>query len=153
MIVGPRALDVGRALWVLAVAWILAAAPSLADPHNDYMLHCQGCHGPDGAGSAGGAPAFPGQVGKFVSLPGGREYLMRVPGVTQSELDDAQTAAVLNWLLAEFDAADLPRDFVPFSAAEVARHRHSPLTEVSQTRAHLLGMTALGAGTARLAGY
>jgi hypothetical protein len=113
-------------------------SPAYADPRTDYQLHCQGCHGPDGSGASGGAPSFRGQVGQFLELGGGREYLLRVPGVTQSELDDARTAAVLNWLLQEFDRANLPRNFVPFSASEVAGHRRAPLTNVSATRVRLL---------------
>ena len=66
------------------------------------MLNCRGCHGPDGAGAPGAAPSFRGQVAKFLSVPGGREYLIRVPGTAQSELDDAHTAALLTWLVREF---------------------------------------------------
>ena len=42
-------------------------------------------------------------------VPGGREYLMRVPGTSQSELDDAQTAALLNWMVREFSPAERGR--------------------------------------------
>ena len=56
------------------------------------MLHCQGCHGPDGSGAPGAVPDFHNQVGKFLLVPGGREYLIRVPGVSQSELNDARVA-------------------------------------------------------------
>ena len=57
----------------------------------DYMLHCRGCHGPDGAGLPGAAPYFRGQLARFLSVPGGREYLVRVPGTAQSELSDARS--------------------------------------------------------------
>ena len=77
------------------------------------MLHCRGCHGPDGAGAPGAAPSFRGQVAKFLCVPGGREYLVRVPGTAQSELDDARTAALLNWLLREFSPDEIPADFSP----------------------------------------
>jgi hypothetical protein len=61
-----------------------------------------------------------------------------VPGTAQSELDDARTAALLNWLLHEFSAAELPADFVPYDAAEVARSRRSALVDVGGTRRELL---------------
>ena len=89
-----------------ALAWSASpTAVAVADPRVDYMLNCRGCHGPDGAGAPGAAPSFRGQLAKFLWVPGGREYLVRVPGTAQSELDDARTAALLNWLLHEFSAA------------------------------------------------
>jgi len=117
---------------------VLPAAPTLADPQTDYMLHCRGCHGPDGTGAPGAAPSFRGQVAKFLWVPGGREYLIRVPGTAQSELNDAQTAALLNWILHQFSAQEIPGDFVPFSEAEVARHRRPPLTDVVAVRSDLM---------------
>lgn len=115
---------------------ILAAAAVRADPHADYKLHCQGCHGPDGSGASGAVPSFRGQVGKFLAVPGGREYLIRVPGVSQSELDDDGVAAVLNWIVRELDGTQ--RSLAPFTGAEVARHRRPPLTDVESVRAKLL---------------
>ena len=35
----------------------------------------------------------------FEHLPAGREYVMRVPGASNSALSDADLADVLNWLL------------------------------------------------------
>jgi hypothetical protein len=116
----------------------LVASPAVADPQTDYMLHCRGCHGPDGGGAPGAAPAFPGQVAKFLWVPGGREYLIRVPGTAQSELNDARTAALLNWIVHQFGANELPSDFVPYSEAEVTRHRRPPLTDVVAVRGALI---------------
>lgn len=117
---------------------VIAAAPASGDPHSDYMLHCQGCHGPDGSGAPGAVPSFRGQIGKFRQVAGGREYLIRVPGVSQSELDDARVAAVLNWIVAEFDADDAAAGVPPFTAAEVARHRRPPLADVEAVRRELM---------------
>jgi mono/diheme cytochrome c family protein len=102
------------------------------------MLHCRGCHGPDGAGAPGAAPTFRGHVARFLAVPGGREYLIRVPGTAQSELDDARTAALLNWIVREFSAEQMPPDFKPYDADEVARHRHAPLIDVYAVRGELL---------------
>jgi cytochrome c553 len=128
---------------------VLSAAPTLADPQTDYMLHCRGCHGPDGTGAAGAAPSFRGQVAKFLWVSGGREYLMRVPGTAQSELSDARTAALLNWILHEFSPQEIPAGFVPFSEAEVTRHRRPPLIDVVAVRGNL--MRALQARAAAVA--
>ena len=65
-----------------------------------------------------------------------------VPGVAQAPLDDAALAAVMNWMLARFDAAHLPAGFAPYTAAEVGRLRATPLTDVSGIRARLLAAAA-----------
>lgn len=130
------------------LALALVTAVAFADPQTDYMLNCRGCHGPDGSGIVGAAPSFRGQVAKFLSVPGGREYLIRVPGTAQSELSDARTAALLNWLVREFSPHEVPADFVPFSTAEVARYRRPPLTDVGSVRRQLVdAITAHEAGS------
>jgi mono/diheme cytochrome c family protein len=134
---------VGRLVWQRCVAGVgtgllLAVSVARADPAADYALNCRGCHGPDGASTPGGAPSFRGEVGKFLGVPGGRAYLVRVPGTAQSELDDARTAALLNWLVRAFSPAQVPADFAPYTAAEVARYRHTPLTDVDAVRRELV---------------
>ncbi len=124
---------------VLSLLWSASeSALAVADPRIDYMLHCQGCHGPDGSGATGAAPSFRGQVGKFLHVPGGREYLIRVPGTSRSELDDAATATLLNWLVAEFSAAQVPTDFAPFTEAEVTRLRRPAFSDPGSARRALL---------------
>jgi cytochrome c553 len=104
-----------------------------------WTLNCQGCHRPDGTGSPATAPALAGVVAKFLSVPGGRDYLGRVPGVAASPLADADLAEVLNWMLWRFDAADLPADFQPYTAADVARLRARPLRlDAAPLRAELV---------------
>lgn len=126
-------------LAAVAFAGALALARiAAADPHEDYMLHCQGCHGPGGEGLAGAVPSFRDNVARFVAVPGGREYLVRVPGTSQSELSDARIAALLNWLLHEFSPNQVPADFVPYDEAEVARVRRPPLLNVKAAREELL---------------
>jgi hypothetical protein len=113
-----------------------------SDPHLDYVLHCQGCHQAEGQGLAGSVPQLKDSVAHLVSMPGGREYLSRVPGVAQSQLDDAAVALLLNWLLEYFDAAHLPDDFRPFTAQEIAPLRRRPLVEASKARAALFHAAA-----------
>ena len=127
-----------------AALWIASAARG--DPQVDYILNCRGCHGPDGAGAPGAAPSFRDQLAKFLSVPGGREYLIRVPGTAQSELDDAHTAALLTWLVREFSPADVPAGFTAYTAEEVGRERRQPLSDVWRTRNELL--QAIAAHTA-----
>ena len=104
----------------------------------DYAVTCQGCHRADGAGTPGTVPALAGSVGRVLRVPGGREFLVRVPGVAQAPLDDAALAAVLNWMLERFGRNDVPKDFVPYGVAEVGRLRQRPLTDVEGARRELL---------------
>lgn len=112
-----------------------------ADPATDYMLQCQGCHLADGSGMPGSVPALTG-VARLLAAPGGRAYLVRVPGAAQSPLDDARLARLLTWLLHRFDAEDLPADFTPYTEEEVASVRRPPLTDVADERARLLAWLA-----------
>ena len=128
-----------RALGAALAAGLLAAAPAAqAGPRVDYMLHCQGCHLPDGSGSPGRVPALRGQVARFLQVEGGRAYLVRVPGSAFSALDDARLAAVLNWLVAEFGPHESARGFSGYTAAEVAPLRADALVDVETERARLL---------------
>ena len=107
----------------------------------DYVLQCAGCHRVDGRGSTRhGIPDFRDSVGHFTRLPAGREYLIRVPGAAQSQLSDADLAAVLNWVLASFSAAQLPADFQPYTQAEVA-------ARAASLRRRGAGAARAGAGT------
>ncbi len=78
-------------------------------------------------------------MAKFLRVPGGREYLIRVPGVAASPLQNEDLAEVVNWMLWRFDEVNVPADFQPYSAAEVGRLRLKPLRlEASQMRGELL---------------
>ncbi len=114
----------------------------VADPQRawqNWTLNCQGCHRPDGTGSAGTAPSLAGTVSRFLTVPGGREYLGRVPGVATSPLPDADLADLMNWIFWRFDSGHLPANFSPFTAGEIGRLRTRPLRlEASQMRADLL---------------
>lgn len=133
---GRRALR--RALLAAAGACALAGASGAESPQVDYMLHCRGCHGPDGAGLPGAVPRLQGFVGEFLGVPGGRAYLVRVPGSSESPLDDAALAAVLNWMVSSFGPPQVAADFTPFTGEEVARTRRPPLQRVGAVRAALV---------------
>ena len=109
----------------------------------NWTMNCQGCHRVDGTGSAGTSPNLAGTVAKFVWVPGGREYLSRVPGVATSPLSNADLAEVVNWMLWRFDKQHLPSTFQPFTAAEIGQLRPRPLRlEASQVRNDLLKKAA-----------
>ncbi len=124
-----------------------AAADSLRQSvRADYVLQCAGCHRVDGRGSSRhGIPDFRNSVGAFVHLPAGREYLVRVPGAAQSQLSNAELAAVLNWVLEEFSPAQLPADFQPYTEQEVAQVRPRRYEDVVPVR-HGLAQALSGLG-------
>ncbi len=115
-----------------------ASAADSYSARTNYMLMCQGCHLADGTGTAEKVPALKNKVGRFLRVAGGREYLIQVPGTSQSPLTDKEVAAVLNWILESFSRAELPADFNPYTREEVARYRYEPLANASEVRAGLL---------------
>src|SRR6266705_914822 len=87
---------------VAATLAIATASIALAEPPQQlYMLNCWGCHRPHGEGIPGTAPPLR-DAADFLRVKGGREYLISVPGVSQSALDNADTAEVMNWILKSF---------------------------------------------------
>lgn len=131
---------------VLALILVLcASATAFADDarwaRQNYQLQCMGCHGEEGAGLEGHVPSLRGTLARISSAPQGREYVLRVPGVTQSTLSAADIAAVLNWAISEFGDTDAAKRIRPFTAAEVAKSRSRPLLEIGPTRAKVLRET------------
>ena len=128
-----------RAVVLSALIVVAPGIEAKADPDSRtlYALHCMGCHQRHGEGH-GTVPELRGFVGNFLKVPGGREFLVQVPGVAQAGLTDAEIAAVLNWTLLEFSRNELPDDFRPYDAQEVADYRPGRLIDVEPVRARLL---------------
>jgi hypothetical protein len=105
----------------------------------DFAFRCKGCHGLAGEGTPGHVPRLDGFVGLFTRVDGGRDYLMRVPGVARAKLDDERLAAVLNWMIETYGGDAIAADFLPYTAAEVDIARRQPLTATrAATRAGLI---------------
>lgn len=141
---GAAALALCVAAGAAAAGWSAATPAEIAGVSNPararqhWILQCQGCHRPDASGTPATTPAMAGIIGKFLSVPGGREYLAQVPGVATAALSDADLAEVLNWTLARFDPAHVPADFRPYTAAEMAALRKNVLrVEAARVRARL----------------
>nr|WP_175695330.1 cytochrome c [Burkholderia ambifaria] len=113
-----------------------AADATLARQH--WVLNCMGCHTATGGGIPGKVPPLANSLGYFTHLPAGREYVMRVPGASNSALSDQDLADVLNWVLTTMNRDALPRDFKPYTAAEVAAHRRPAFSDVATVRAGLV---------------
>jgi mono/diheme cytochrome c family protein len=107
----------------------------------NYLLHCSGCHQADGSGRPeNGIPRMKDEVGHFLRIPEGRAFLVQVPGTSQSSMTDADTAAMLNWLVVAMSREQMPADFVPYTVDEVARLRAQPLSDAAGTRRHVVDM-------------
>lgn len=112
-------------------------APVQADTRSDYLLHCSGCHLPDGSGAPDDVPSLHNDLGRIITVAEGRGYLVRVPGSSQALLDDAGLAAVINWILTEFNSATLADDFEPLTTEEVKAARRDVLMDPLKYRAEL----------------
>jgi hypothetical protein len=97
-----------------------------------------GCHLADGAGQPGRVPSVRRSLVLFSASRAGRDFVIRVPGVAQSPLSDADTAALLNWMARNLSDLPWPAGAPDYSAAEVGRLRRHPLAEVRRTRARLM---------------
>ena len=104
------------------------------------MIHCMGCHAMDGNGLPPEVPAFDSTLGDIVGKPGGRAYLIQVPGASQSHMDDERLAKVLSWLLHPYVDEDLPPNFEDISTLEVNQFRSVTLKNPALDRARLLSV-------------
>ncbi|HKF96697.1 MAG TPA: hypothetical protein VKB20_00460 [Steroidobacteraceae bacterium] len=129
-----------RPALLMLLACSLATAVRAYEPAVNYMLQCMGCHTPDGSGEPGRVPSIRDTVLPFARLPAGRRYIVQVPGAAQSTLSDVELAALINWMIVELGHAT-PQGFAPFTAAEVAQYRRTPLTDVRSERERLLALT------------
>lgn len=105
----------------------------------NYLVHCGGCHGESGDGFDGRVPSLKETFAMFAKQAQGRAYLLRVPGVTQSALEPELLAEVMNWALRQFSTPQAATGVQPFTAAELAAGKESPLLEVVSTRKALIG--------------
>jgi hypothetical protein len=135
------------------IAALLAAAPAAAlerpessNVEQNYVLFCGGCHGVAGSGVPHRVPALNVTLGRFLRVDGGRELLLRFPGVVNSQLSDAALADVMNLCVVRFAGADRPADLRPYTAAEIHAARQSPLLNIRASRADLMRRLGLPAG-------
>ena len=125
-----------------ATSAISKPMPGVASPQRaqqNWMLNCRGCHGASGSTQAIATPGIAGSVARFLLVRGGREYLVRVPGVATAPLTDDVLAELINWMLWSYDASNVPADFRPYATSEVSALRRNPLrANVGTVRAALL---------------
>lgn len=155
-----RTASLTAAAATLAVALLAACVPTQAlagrdttrlpanghSPQMNYRQYCSGCHREDARGApAKGVPNMRGVLGHFLCVEGGREFIVKVPGVSHTPLADADVAALMNWLLTDVASPSLPNGTPPYTAEEVARLRSTRIVDIPGTRARLVGqMNAAG---------
>ncbi|MEZ4588006.1 MAG: hypothetical protein R2909_16635 [Gemmatimonadales bacterium] len=135
-----------HAALLLAAAFALGCAEHDQRARGNYLLHCMGCHGENGEGLEGHVPNMRTDLARLVTSPGGRAYVLRVPGVTQSTLEPEALAEVLNYTVREFAGKAVARKVEPFTAADVIAARARPLLEITETRAGLVSDGATAGG-------
>lgn len=126
--------------WLATMVLALGqASPARAyEPRVNYQLQCMGCHHADGVGEEGRVPSVRRTLVPFSGTAEGRDFVMRVPGVAQAPLSDAEVAALLNWMARNLSDVPLPEGFVDYTAAEVGLARHRPLAAVREVRNRLV---------------
>lgn len=104
-----------------------------------YLLHCSGCHLPDGSGApAHGVPSMRNTLGQFQATAAGRAFLVQAPGARNAPVSDAELAALTNWQLLTFSRSTLPPGFQPYTVDEVRRWRANPPLDVAGARAAIV---------------
>jgi len=117
----------------------LAGVANQSRARINYMLNCQGCHGPDAQGSeSANVPRMKDFVGSFLRVPGGREFLVQVPGSANASITDAELAELLNWMIPSVSANQMPAHFEPYTTEEITALRYSPEEDVMGRRAELV---------------
>ena len=110
---------------------LLLAETQIPTARGNYLLSCGGCHGLDGVSNSNLVPDLKNQVGFFLNLPEGRDYVVRLPNVAFSITTDEALTGLLNYVVFTLGGDSVPKGTKPYTTREVAKLRRSPLTEVS----------------------
>ncbi len=122
---------------LLVCAALMAGNARADQAQDDYQLHCMGCHGEDARGLSNQVPSLRESLGWLISSARGREFIQRVPGVSQSALNSERLAALLNWMVDSYADSTAARRSPPFTAREIEHLRRQPLLDVAAARAAL----------------
>jgi cytochrome c553 len=118
-----------KLLFIAGIFLLASSQISAASPRTNYLLFCSGCHRPSGEGKHPNVPTLVAELGRMMSVPEMRQYLVRVPGAFSVPISDADLTEVINWLLIEFNSDTLPRHFEKLSVDEVSEARKNILAD------------------------
>ena len=127
-------LFLGRVFTLIAL-FSLSVNVFAASPRINYLLYCTGCHAANGAGKPPNVPSLRDELGRMISVPDVRSYLVRIPGASQAPISDADLTDVINWLLREFNSNTLPANFEEYTVGEVSDARRNILADPLRYRA------------------
>jgi hypothetical protein len=127
-------LFLGRVFTLIAL-FSLSVNVFAASPRINYLLYCTGCHAANGAGKPPNVPSLRDELGRMISVPEMRSYLVRIPGASQAPISDADLTDVINWLLREFNSNTLPANFEEYTVGEVSDARRNILADPLRYRA------------------
>jgi len=127
------------AVLLLLAGMVLKSAHGAQMPvARQYALHCSGCHGLAGHGLASNGIPDLSEAWLYAGTAAGRQYLISVPGVAASRLNDEETASMLNWVMTRFCGDHLAAGFTHFTAGEVASGRRHIASDAPRRRLQLL---------------
>jgi mono/diheme cytochrome c family protein len=144
-----KRLSLALAGIAITTGWAVRAIAAEPDV---YAARCVICHQSAAQGVPGIYPPLADSIGYDVRFNDGRDYLIHVvlaglsgPIVVKgtmynglmppfSQLTDADIAAVINEVLTDFNAPEIPRNFVPITGAEVRRARATTPTSTDLIR-------------------
>lgn len=116
-------------VFILFALFNLSVNVFAASPRINYLLYCTGCHAADGAGKPPNVPSLRDELGRMISVPEMRSYLVRIPGASQAPISDADLTDIINWLLHEFNSSTLPANFEEYTIEEVSNARRNILAD------------------------
>jgi mono/diheme cytochrome c family protein len=132
---GGRLLGAACGIAVLTLVGLSPVVPAevsqMDTGRTNYLLNCAGCHGLDGVSNSSLVPDLKGQVGFFLNLPEGRNYVAQLPNVAFSKTTDEALAGLLNYVVFSLGGDSAPRGGKPYTVREVSQLRRKPLTGVS----------------------
>lgn len=130
-------------LVVPGLAFAGTSAP-LPRPQAWYLESCGGCHGLNGLSFRPEVPDLQDRVGIFLCTEKGRRYLVQLPNVAFSKLDDSALAQTMNFVVFDLGGASVPKNARPYTADEVGELRQDALknTDLAHLRAEILAGTA-----------
>ncbi|MEH6519371.1 MAG: c-type cytochrome [Halioglobus sp.] len=143
----------GLLIFCFPMLQILTAIAEPTDRPLNYQIHCEGCHGAAGAGLAGLVPAFVDELSSYLHISEGRKFIIQVPGVSQSSLNDAEVAELMNWMVVAYDPQGMPENFRWYTEEEVALLRSEPISETVKRRAAVHKMMNADRGSSVRGGF